>query len=163
MALAGGGSGAGALCAWACERLLSLLGASNAPVLWVFVLLNVLTQYVCIRGVYMLVGTLDPLTVNVVLTARKALSVAVSIVVFGNTFTPYHVLGATLVFGGSLAFGAIDRIEAAARRVFGAAVKAGAPVSPVAAAAAAVVTVRGDAVTAVAARAGAAVLSKRQR
>lgn len=84
--------------------LFSLLGLSNIPSMWVFIILNVITQYICIRGVYALIGATDNLTVNVVLTVRKAVSVLVSIIAFGNTFTLWHYLGATLVFLGAYQF-----------------------------------------------------------
>lgn len=83
---------------------LSLIGCANMPVLWLFVSLNVITQYICIRGVYELISVSDPLTVNVALTVRKAVSVVVSIAIFNNTFTAYHWLGAALVFGGAFYF-----------------------------------------------------------
>ena len=58
----------------------------------------------CVSGVYHLQSVSDPLTVNVALTVRKCASLLLSIWVFGNTFTPFHVAGAALVFGASLAF-----------------------------------------------------------
>jgi hypothetical protein len=87
------------------SSLLSLVGQSSLPAMWLFVLLNVVTQYACIRGVYALISATDNLTVNVVLTVRKAVSVIVSIVSFGNTFTPVHWVGASLVFLGAYLFG----------------------------------------------------------
>ena len=99
------GSGAlGALAARASAAALAAVGLGAVPVMWVFVALNVATQYVRICGVYMLLEARDPLTVNVLLTVRKAASVVFSVVIFGNTFTPFHVAGAALVFGASLAF-----------------------------------------------------------
>jgi hypothetical protein len=87
------------------SSLLSLAGQSSLPAMWLFVLLNVVTQYACIRGVYALISATDNLTVNVVLTVRKAVSVIVSIVSFGNTFTSVHWVGASLVFLGAYLFG----------------------------------------------------------
>jgi UDP-xylose/UDP-N-acetylglucosamine transporter B4 len=84
--------------------IMSAVGLGSLPAMWLFVGLNVVTQYMCIRGVYDLIGATDNLTVNVVLTVRKALSVLVSIVAFGNTFTPWHWVGASLVFAGAYVF-----------------------------------------------------------
>jgi len=101
---AGEGLGLGALAARATAALLAALGLGATPVLVLFVALNVATQFVCIVGVYELLAVCDPLTVNVLLTVRKAASVVFSVVIFGNTFTAFHVAGAALVFGASLAF-----------------------------------------------------------
>ena len=63
-----------------------------------------MARYVCVSAVYVLTSTVDPLTVSMVLTVRKLVSLAVSVVVFGNTFTVYHVSGTLLVFVGAVAF-----------------------------------------------------------
>jgi len=42
--------------------------------MWLYVLVNVVSQYVCIRGVYILMGAAGPLSVNLTLTARKFFS-----------------------------------------------------------------------------------------
>ena len=55
-------------------------------------------------AVYKLTCNVDPLTVSMVLTVRKLVSLAVSVVLFNNTFTVYHVSGAALVFLGAVAF-----------------------------------------------------------
>ena len=44
------------------------------------------------------------LTVNVALSVRKAISLLISIVYFGNAFTMGHAIGAVLVFGGTLLY-----------------------------------------------------------
>jgi solute carrier family 35 (UDP-xylose/UDP-N-acetylglucosamine transporter), member B4 len=77
------------------------------PILWTYVLVNVVTQFVCIKGVYQLTPIADPLTVNVTLTVRKFVSLMVSIVLFNNTFTLAHWIGATCVFGGALYYGTL--------------------------------------------------------
>ena len=69
--------------------------------MWAHVIINTVTQYICLVGVYQLISTEDQLTVNVVLTIRKFVSLMMSIWVFGNTFTLYHWTGALLVLGGS--------------------------------------------------------------
>lgn len=46
----------------------------------------------------------DTLTVNMVLTVRKVVSLLASIAVFNNTFTLAHYLGAGMVFGGAMLY-----------------------------------------------------------
>jgi UDP-xylose/UDP-N-acetylglucosamine transporter B4 len=78
--------------------------ALSLPIMWMHVALNCATQFVCLTGVYTLIGQADQLTVNVALTVRKFLSLMLSIWVFGNKFTGAHWLGAVLVIGGSTYF-----------------------------------------------------------
>jgi solute carrier family 35 (UDP-xylose/UDP-N-acetylglucosamine transporter), member B4 len=66
-------------------------------------LLNALTQYVCISGVNRLSTKSSSLTVSIVLNVRKLVSLLLSIWLFGNRLPPGVVLGAALVFlGGAL-------------------------------------------------------------
>lgn len=74
------------------------------PSLWVDLIASCLLQYGCIKYVYQLNSRVDSLTVTLVVTLRKFLSLIVSIVYFKNPFTPQHWLGAILVFAGTLAF-----------------------------------------------------------
>ncbi|KAL3290019.1 hypothetical protein HHI36_023391 [Cryptolaemus montrouzieri] len=74
------------------------------PLLWVFLLLNVLTQYLCISSVYILTTECASLTVTLVITLRKFMSLIISIVYFQNPFTVYHWFGTLLVFLGTLIF-----------------------------------------------------------
>jgi solute carrier family 35 (UDP-xylose/UDP-N-acetylglucosamine transporter), member B4 len=76
----------------------------NLPIMWTYILVNVLSQYMCIMGVYYLCSFADPLTVNVVLTLRKFVSLMISIFVFNNTFTIFHWIGAILVLGGAILY-----------------------------------------------------------
>lgn len=80
---------------------------ARLPIMWTYAALNVVTQYCCIVGVYNLTPVADPLTVNVVLTVRKFLSLVLSIVAFNNTFTSAHWAGAVMVFGGALVYGVV--------------------------------------------------------
>ncbi|XP_044765866.1 UDP-xylose and UDP-N-acetylglucosamine transporter-like [Coccinella septempunctata] len=74
------------------------------PILWVFLLFNVITQYFCISSVYILTTECTSLTVTLVLTLRKFMSLVISIVYFKNPFTAYHWFGTFLVFMGTLIF-----------------------------------------------------------
>ncbi|XP_071533767.1 UDP-xylose and UDP-N-acetylglucosamine transporter-like isoform X2 [Panulirus ornatus] len=77
---------------------------ASVPKLWLFLLGNVLTQYVCISSVFTLTSECSSLTVTLVLTLRKFLSLIFSILYFQNPFTLYHWTGTVLVFGGTLLF-----------------------------------------------------------
>ena len=81
----------------------SLIG--RLPIMWTYMLVNVVSQYLCISGVYHLTGWADPLTVNVALTVRKFVSLMLSIWVFNNTFTPWHWGGTVFVFAGAILYG----------------------------------------------------------
>lgn len=74
------------------------------PSQWLFILGNVITQYVCISSVYVLTTECSSLTVTLVVTLRKFVSLLFSIVYFSNPFTVYHWLGTLLVFIGTLIF-----------------------------------------------------------
>jgi solute carrier family 35 (UDP-xylose/UDP-N-acetylglucosamine transporter), member B4 len=96
-------------CASLGANVLRTMGHDNVPVMYVLVALNVVTQYIGITGVYQLVEVCDPLTVNVLLTVRKAISVVASILLFGNTFTIWHFVGALIVFSSSILWGALPK------------------------------------------------------
>ena len=61
-------------------------------------------SYVCLVGVFLLSAECPSLTVNLVLTLRKFISLLISIAYFDNSFTAAHWLGTLLVFGGTLLF-----------------------------------------------------------
>uniref|UniRef100_A0A8C8C291 Solute carrier family 35 member B4 n=1 Tax=Oncorhynchus tshawytscha TaxID=74940 RepID=A0A8C8C291_ONCTS len=74
------------------------------PVLWLYLLLNVITQYVCIRGVFILTTECASLTVTLVVTLRKFISLIISILFFKNPFTTWHWVGTGVVFLGTLIY-----------------------------------------------------------
>lgn len=76
----------------------------NIPRSWVYLLLNIFTQYVCIRSVYVLTTECSSLTVTLVITLRKFVSLLLSIYYFQNPFTFTHWFGTVLVFTGTLLF-----------------------------------------------------------
>ncbi|XP_061826389.2 UDP-xylose and UDP-N-acetylglucosamine transporter isoform X1 [Nerophis lumbriciformis] len=76
----------------------------HVPVMWIYLLVNIITQYVCIRGVFILTTECASLTVTLVVTLRKFLSLIFSIVYFQNPFTPWHWLGTAVVFVGTLLY-----------------------------------------------------------
>ncbi|CAD6199956.1 unnamed protein product [Caenorhabditis auriculariae] len=85
------------------------------PSLWVDLFASCILQYLCIKYVYQLNSRVDSLTVTLVVTLRKFLSLIVSIIYFKNPFTPTHWLGAVLVFAGTLAFADIWGTNAAGK------------------------------------------------
>lgn len=74
------------------------------PVMWIYLLMNVITQYVCIRGVFILTTECASLTVTLVVTLRKFLSLIISILYFQNPFTVWHWVGTAVVFLGTLLY-----------------------------------------------------------
>lgn len=74
------------------------------PILWIYLILNIFTQYMCISSVYILTTEVSSLTLTLVLTLRKFLSLIFSIVYFKNPFTLGHWIGTILVFAGTLIF-----------------------------------------------------------
>uniref|UniRef100_A0A3P9L1G5 Solute carrier family 35 member B4 n=1 Tax=Oryzias latipes TaxID=8090 RepID=A0A3P9L1G5_ORYLA len=76
----------------------------TVPIMWIYLLINVITQYVCIRGVFILTTECTSLTVTLVVTLRKFLSLIFSIIYFQNPFTAWHWLGTFVVFVGTLLY-----------------------------------------------------------
>uniref|UniRef100_A0A3Q2ZRP6 Solute carrier family 35 member B4 n=1 Tax=Kryptolebias marmoratus TaxID=37003 RepID=A0A3Q2ZRP6_KRYMA len=76
----------------------------SLPIMWIYLLINVITQYVCIRGVFILTTECTSLTVTLVVTLRKFLSLIFSILYFRNPFTAWHWLGTAVVFAGTLLY-----------------------------------------------------------
>ncbi|KAJ5248650.1 hypothetical protein N7468_000101 [Penicillium chermesinum] len=73
------------------------------PVQVAYLVMNALTQYLCIRGVHLLSAKSSSLTVTVVLNVRKLVSLLLSIYLFGNHLANGVLIGAALVFiGGGL-------------------------------------------------------------
>ena len=77
--------------------------ATKIPMQIIFLVINALTQYLCIRGVNLLSAKSSSLTVTIVLNIRKLVSLLLSIWLFGNRLAPGVLFGAGLVFlGGGL-------------------------------------------------------------
>ncbi|XP_061533348.1 UDP-xylose and UDP-N-acetylglucosamine transporter [Phycodurus eques] len=88
----------------------------NVPIMWLYLLANVITQYVCIRGVFILTTECASLTVTLVVTLRKFLSLIFSIVYFQNPFTAWHWAGTAVVFVGTLLYTEVLSRMMAARK-----------------------------------------------
>lgn len=78
--------------------LVSKVSQIYLPSQLVFLAMNVLTQYACIRGVNLLAAASSALTVTIVLNVRKLASLLLSIWLFGNRLSPGTLVGAFLVF-----------------------------------------------------------------
>ena len=76
----------------------------SLPLIWIYLIGNTLTQYVCISSVFVLTTECTSLTVTLVLTLRKFTSLIISIIYFQNPFTLTHWIGTMLVFVGTLMF-----------------------------------------------------------
>lgn len=82
----------------------AIIPGVNIPITWLYLLGNVLTQYLCISSVYVLTTECTSLTVTLVVTLRKFVSLLFSIVYFQNPFTTAHWIGTLLVFLGTVIF-----------------------------------------------------------
>uniref|UniRef100_A0A1B6C7M0 Sugar phosphate transporter domain-containing protein n=1 Tax=Clastoptera arizonana TaxID=38151 RepID=A0A1B6C7M0_9HEMI len=80
-----------------------LLGL-HCPKMIAYLVGNMVTQFVCISSVYYLTTECSSLTVTLVITLRKFVSLLFSIIYFQNPFTIYHWVGTFLVFAGTLIF-----------------------------------------------------------
>jgi solute carrier family 35 (UDP-xylose/UDP-N-acetylglucosamine transporter), member B4 len=80
--------------------ILSVFGYDIPISLYVLLLANVMTQFICVRGVFMLGSSAGTLTMTFTMTTRKFLSLLLSIWYFSNPFTQYHWFGSALVMGG---------------------------------------------------------------
>lgn len=77
---------------------------------------NQFFRYVCIRGVFILTTECASLTVTLVVTLRKFLSLIVSIIYFQNPFTTWHWVGTAVVFLGTLLYTEVwSSVQAALR------------------------------------------------
>ena len=76
-----------------------------------FLLTNILTSYGCIKSVFILTTECTSLTVTLVITVRKFLTLMVSVFYFGNDFTLFHWLGTSFVFCGALVYADIISLD----------------------------------------------------
>jgi len=76
----------------------------GAPLGLVYLAANCITSYACIRSVFILTTECTSLTVTLVITVRKFLTLVVSIFYFSNPFTFYHWVGTAMVFLGAMVY-----------------------------------------------------------
>ncbi|KAJ6557213.1 UAA transporter [Mycena vulgaris] len=77
---------------------------SSATASWLILGLNLCSQLVCVTGVNRLSSQVSSVSTNLVLTARKAISLCFSVWWFGNEWNAELGVGAAMVFCGSLMF-----------------------------------------------------------
>ncbi|GLB38283.1 putative UAA transporter family protein [Lyophyllum shimeji] len=79
---------------------------SSSSTFYPFLILggNLVSQLVCVSGVNRLSSQVSSVSTNLVLTARKALSLCLSVWWFGNGWNAQLAMGATMVFLGSALF-----------------------------------------------------------
>lgn len=78
---------------------LPIIAEPKVPGQLVYLGLNVITQYACIRGVNLLAAKSSALTVTIVLNVRKLVSLLLSIWLFDNSLAYGTLMGAVIVFG----------------------------------------------------------------
>lgn len=86
------------------SEVIQVLSIMHMPKIVFYIILNVLTQYVCISSVVELISECNSLVVTLVLTLRKFFSLVFSIIYFQNPFTFTHWLGTFFVFTGTIIF-----------------------------------------------------------
>uniref|UniRef100_A0A7S3PK98 Sugar phosphate transporter domain-containing protein n=1 Tax=Aplanochytrium stocchinoi TaxID=215587 RepID=A0A7S3PK98_9STRA len=77
---------------------------SEFPILWLLVLVNVVFQYYCVTGVFIVGSVSSTLTCNLIVTCRKFCSLILSVWYFNNYFSTFHWIGANLVFCGVMIY-----------------------------------------------------------
>jgi len=82
----------------------NILKACVIPKTWLYLIMNVLTQYVCVSGVHRLNSIATALTLNLVLNLRKFTSLVISVWFFDNDFHIGMAIGGLLVFSGTLLY-----------------------------------------------------------
>jgi UDP-xylose/UDP-N-acetylglucosamine transporter B4 len=80
------------------ESLQSGIAHVHIPSQLAYFVINVLTQYACIKGVNLLAASASALSVTIVLNVRKLVSLLLSIWLFGNKLAPGTLIGAVIVF-----------------------------------------------------------------
>eukprot|EP00834_Sanchytrium_tribonematis_P003863 NODE_166_length_14584_cov_1.124750.p6 type:complete len:286 gc:universal NODE_166_length_14584_cov_1.124750:6616-5759(-) len=78
--------------------------------IWPF-LVNILSQLICIRGVNELATRGSALTLNLVLTLRKYISLLISMYMFGNSLTIIQITGSVLVVTGTWLYSRSPKID----------------------------------------------------
>ncbi|KZT70740.1 UAA transporter [Daedalea quercina L-15889] len=71
---------------------------------YIILSLNLVTQLMCVSAVNQLTSRVTSVSTNLVLTARKAISLCISVWWFGNGWNAALSLGAGMVFAGSLLY-----------------------------------------------------------
>lgn len=76
----------------------------KAPSTLIFLIINIICHYICIKSVYFLASECSSLTVTLIVTLRKFSSLVISIYYFQNPFTFIHWIGTTFILVGTIIF-----------------------------------------------------------
>ena len=76
----------------------------HIPCMVMYLIGSVVSQFVCASSVFWMTSEFSSLTVTLILTLRKFMSIVISILYFQNDFSSQHLLGAILVFIGTMLF-----------------------------------------------------------
>lgn len=77
----------------------------GVPIPLLLVFLSIVANYACIRCIYTLSAKTSTVALNIVLTTRKACTIAISAWMEGTSFNHSQCIGSILVFGGAFAYG----------------------------------------------------------
>lgn len=80
--------------------------ALNTPSRPLLLVLNALTQFLCIRGVNLLISASSAVSVCITLTLRKLLSLVISVWYFGTPVSGLFVVGTLIVFSSAMLYAA---------------------------------------------------------
>ncbi|KAH7888159.1 UAA transporter [Phlebopus sp. FC_14] len=81
------------------------------PSMFMYLLMNTATQLLCVIGVNRLTGRVSSLTVTLILTVRKAVSLLLSVAIYGGQGSAKMWAGASLVFIGTIGYSIGSRRE----------------------------------------------------
>ena len=93
-----------ALVAWNSPTINVPFTSFDIPRMIVYLIGNVISQYMCISSIFILTTECTSLTVTLIVTLRKFTSLVLSILYFNYDFTIYHWFGTMLVFTGTILF-----------------------------------------------------------
>ena len=87
------------------STILDAISTVNVPTFYLPLLLNVITQLLCVSGVHRLTSRVSSLTVTLALTVRKAVCLIISVIILGGRKgDPQLWLGAGLVLAGTIIY-----------------------------------------------------------
>ena len=87
------------------NTILDTISTTNIPTFYLPLFFNIVTQLLCVSGVHRLTSQVSSLTVTLVLTIRKAVSLIISVVILGGgRGDPQLWLGAGFVLAGTVLY-----------------------------------------------------------
>ena len=83
---------------------MNITDSISMPTGMFYLIISCICNYVCIRSVFVLTTECTSLTVTLVITVRKFLTLLVSIFYFKNDFSYLHWVGTAMVFLGTAVY-----------------------------------------------------------